>query len=172
MKRHTLSCAIALVTGAIAGAANSAPETKNAMDLCMDSVLAKHPGTVVKVERKTESGEAVFELDVHGSDGKMYDIECSAATGKITEEEEEVETPDHPAFKAKAKISLAQAKDIALKQYPGEIKEIEYEIESDGAASYEVDIVSKDGKEIKVEVDATTGKIVEANEEVWQIGIE
>jgi uncharacterized membrane protein YkoI len=69
-------------------------------------------------------------------------------------------------------VSEADARKIALDKYPGEIVEVEYEIEPDGAASYEFDIRSKDGKEMKVEVDATTGKIVEANPEHFQVGKE
>jgi|GEM_PF-6447629 len=38
-----------------------------------------------------------------------------------------------------------------------------------GVPTYEFDIKGKDGKEMKVEVDAASGKIVEANSEVYQI---
>ena len=69
-------------------------------------------------------------------------------------------------------MSLEAAQKTALKKYPGEIVETEYEIEPDGAASYEFDIKTRSGKEMKVEVDATSGKIVEAGEEVWQRGSE
>lgn len=49
--------------------------------------------------------------------------------------------------------------------------ETEYEIESNGDASYEFDIKTPDGKELKMEVDAATGKIVEnGEEEIYQIG--
>jgi uncharacterized membrane protein YkoI len=37
---------------------------------------------------------------------------------------------------------------------------------------YEFDIRTKGGKEMKVEVDATTGKLVEESEELYQIGKE
>lgn len=170
MKVNPLWTAV-MMTSALGTAAVRA-ETNAGIDACVATIGAKYPGKVVKVERKIEKGEAVYEFDVRGTDGKMYDIECSAKTGQITEVEEEVETPDHPRFKEKVKIGLEKAKEIALKKHPGRIIEIEYEIESDGAASYEFDIVGKDGKEIKVEVDATSGEIVEANEEFWQIGVE
>jgi uncharacterized membrane protein YkoI len=49
---------------------------------------------------------------------------------------------------------------------------VEYELEPDGKASYEFDITEADGEEVKVEVDATTGKIVETSYEVYQIGKE
>jgi uncharacterized membrane protein YkoI len=101
------------------------------------------------------------------------EFECDGNTGKITEEEQEVEGPEHPDFKSKAKISLEQAKDIALKKHPGKVVETEYEIESNGHASYEFDIEKADGSEAKLEVDATTGEIVEDDErEIYQIGKE
>ncbi|OYY82951.1 MAG: peptidase, partial [Methylophilales bacterium 16-45-9] len=54
----------------------------------------------------------------------------------------------------------------------GTVVETEYEIEADGKASYEFDILEADKEEIKVEVDATTGKIVEVSYESYQIGKE
>jgi uncharacterized membrane protein YkoI len=75
--------------------------------------------------------------------------------------------------KAKMKISEDEAKQIALRAHPGEIVETEYEIESNGEASYEFDIQTPGGKEVKLEVDAATGKIVEnGEEEIYQIGKE
>lgn len=148
------------------------PQTKVSMETCMKAALAKQPGTVVKLELKIEKGTPTYEFDIEGKDGKAWDIECDANTGTITEVEQEVRNADDPAFKAKLKISEAEARKVALKAYPGEIKEVEYEIESNGDASYEFDILTKDGKEMKVEVDASSGKIVETSEEVYQIGKE
>ncbi len=148
------------------------PKTKVSLETCMKAALAKKSGTVVKVELKLEKGTPIYEFDIESKDGKAWDIECDANTGKIVEVEQEVRSVDDPAFKAKMKINEAEARKIALKAYPGEIKEVEYEIEENGDASYEFDIITKDGKEMKVEVDASTGKIVEVSEELYQIGKE
>ncbi len=56
------------------------------------------------------------------------------------------------------KVSETDARNTAFATFPGEIFEIEYEIEPDGAASYEFNIITKVG-EMKVEVDATSGKL-------------
>ncbi|NBO10721.1 MAG: peptidase, partial [Methylophilaceae bacterium] len=48
---------------------------------------------------------------------------------------------------------------------------LEAEIEN-GKPIYEFDIKGKDGKEWEVEVDAVTGKVVETEEEVYQIGLD
>jgi len=69
-------------------------------------------------------------------------------------------------------VTEAEAKATALAAHPGTVVETEYEIEEDGKASYEFDILEADKEEIKVEVDATTGKIVEVSYENYQIGKE
>ena len=62
---------------------------------------------------------------------------------------------------------------IALTAHPGTVVETEYEIEAHGDASYEFDIRLADGSEVKLEVDAATGRIVEDYEQEWyQMGKE
>ena len=151
--------------------AGTLPKTKVSLERCLSAALQAHAGNVVKLEMKTEKGVPVYEFDIESSDGRAWDIECDAASGKIVEIEEEVKSAAAPAFAAKLKVNEEQARQIALKRHPGEIVEVEYEIEPDGKASYEFDIVAG-GKERKVEVDATSGEIVEDNEEFYQIGKE
>lgn len=148
------------------------PKTKVSLESCLKAALAKRDGEIVKLEFKDERGVPTYEFEILGKDGNSWELECDANKGKITEEEQEVGDSDHPLFKEKAKISLDQAKNIALKAHPGEIVETEYEIESDGNASYEFDIKTDKG-EIKLEVDAATGKIIEDKQkEYYQIGKE
>ena len=64
---------------------------------------------------------------------------------------------------AKAKISLAQASEAALKEVPGgKVVEAELDVDDDEVA-FEVEIASADGKHLTFEVDARSGK-VEAGE--------
>ncbi len=158
-------------------AADSTPPAKPAPAVltlgdCVKSVQAAHAGTMVKVEGKTEDGKAIYEFDVRSPDGTQWDIECEALTGTVTEVEQEVNAATDEPFKAKVKVTEADARKTALAAHPGEITEVEYEIEPDGAASYEFDVKLADGSEMKVEVDATSGAIVEANPEHYQIGVE
>lgn len=148
------------------------PKTKASFETCLQAALKVKSGDVVKVEFKLEKKEPVYEFDIELADGTAWDVECSALTGKVIEVEQEVDSADHPLFKAKLKVTEAEARKTALAAYPGEIVEVEYEIEEDGSATYEFDIKGKDGKETKVEVDATTGKITEAHQELYQIGKE
>lgn len=161
-----------LITGGISAVHAEYPKTKFNIEHCLQAALAQKNGGVVKAELKIENKILTYEFDIETADGKAWDIECNTQTGKITEIEQEVKNADDPLFKAKLKITEDEARKIALAKYPGDIVEVEYEIEPDGAASYEFDIKGKDGKEMKVEVDATTGKISEANSELYQIGNE
>lgn len=169
--KHYLAAAFVL-SGTMSAAYAQYPKTEFGMEHCLHAALTEKNGGVVKVELKIENGVPTYEFDIETPDGKAWDIECNTKTGKISEIEQEVKNADDPLFKAKLKVSEADARKTALAAHPGEIVEVEYEIEPDGAASYEFDIKGKDGKEMKVEVDATSGKIVEANSEVYQIGQE
>ncbi len=165
MKKLTLAVLATLV----ATSAHAAPEHKGAVETCMKAALAKHPGDVISLEAEIENGKPIYEFDIKGKDGKEWEVECDAKTGKVTEEEEEVDIKD-PRFASKAKISFDEAKKVALVKHPGEVVESETSIEADGSVSYEFDIKTKDGKEVEVEVDAVTGKIVEEEIEIYQIG--
>lgn len=165
--------ALAVTVLAFAGTTQAAemPKTAARFEKCMKAALKAKDGTIVKVELKKEEGEGhVYEFDIETADGKAWDIECSGKTGKVVEIEEEV-TKDHAKFSG-AKVTEAQAREFALKKVPGEIVEVEYEIEPDGKASYEFDIRTADGKEVKLEVDAESGTIVSQAVEVWQVGKE
>lgn len=135
---------------------------------CYKEALKLHPGKVTSVRGELENGKVQYELDIAGKDGKEWEVECDAKTGKVTESEGEVAGND-PAFTSKAKVSLATAVATALAKYPGAISKIEYEIESDGVA-YEFDILTKDGKLLEVEVDAVSGKLGDAEEVLYEIG--
>lgn len=172
-----LSTGIALIAAALF--ANTAladhdtikPKAYDSLGKCVKAALTKHEGKIVKTEFKSENKKGVYEFDIESADGTSWDIECDAKSGKVTEIEQEVKAED-AKFKALAKVSEAEAKATALAAHPGTLVETEYELEADGKASYEFDILEADKEEIKVEVDATTGKIVEVSYEEYQIGKE
>lgn len=139
------------------------------LETCMKAALGKHPGDVISLEAEIEAGKPTYEFDIKGKDGKEWEVECEAKSGKLIEEEEEVDAKD-PRFASKAKITFEDAKKTALQAHPGDVVESETAIESDGGISFEFDIKTKDGKEIEVEVDAVSGKIIESEEEAYQIG--
>lgn len=147
-----------------------APATKVSFQQCLVNALAAKDGKALQVVLKSEGKEPVWEFEIAAKDGKYWDVECSGQTGKIVEIEERVMSAEDPAFKAKAKVSEAQATKTVLDKFPGKIERVEYEIESDGKVSYEFDLELKSGEEMRVEVDAETGLIVESSHEYLDIG--
>jgi uncharacterized membrane protein YkoI len=163
--------AAAFTSTAMADHASIKPKAYDSLGKCVKAALSKHDGKIVKVELKSENKMPVYEFDIESTDGTAWDVECDVKTSKIIEIEQEVKVDD-AKFKAIAKVTEADAKATALAAHPGTVVETEYEIESDGNASYEFDILEADKEEIKVEVDAVTGKIVEVDYEVYQVGQE
>lgn len=175
MFRLTLGATLLATTFAssavFADTASIKPKSFDSLGKCVKAALNKHDGKIVKVELKSEKKTPIYEFDIESADGTAWDVECDVKTSKITEIEQEVKA-DNAKFKAAAKVTEADAKATALKSHPGTVVETEYELEADGKASYEFDIMEADKEEVKVEVDATTGKIVEVDYEVYQIGQE
>ncbi|RJE89457.1 PepSY domain-containing protein [Paracoccus onubensis] len=61
-------------------------------------------------------------------------------------------------------LSLDRILDILRKDFPGEIVEIQLELE-DGILIYEFDILSPDGRLNEIEIEAATGRVLEVEEE-------
>lgn len=152
--------------------AEAMDKVTDSFEICMQHVLQQQAGQVIKVEKKHEAGMMMYEFDVRGNDGRDWDIECVQDNGEIWEVEREVQNPNDPLFKSKVKVGEKAARKIALAKYPGTIREVEYEVEADGTAVYEFDIDMADGREMKVEINANSGHLHEANQEIWQIGLE
>jgi uncharacterized membrane protein YkoI len=61
-------------------------------------------------------------------------------------------------------LTQAQAVEIALAKVPGEVQETELERE-DGVQVYEIEILTADGVEMEVEINADSGEILEIEAE-------
>ncbi len=136
-----------------------------AMDSCRKAAGDAAKGEIVKIELEQKKDLAIYEIDLKADDGSQWEFKCDKATGKIIETERELPNADHPAFAALKKIDEAEARKIALAAHPGTITGVEYEIEADGTATYEFDIKMNDGRNMEIEVDAATGKIVKAKDD-------
>ena len=178
MKKTVLAAALTLVTSAplMANDNYDLDDIRGwnlvSIETCLDAALDTIPGDARKVELKMEGDDPTYEFDIEAEkDGYQYNVECNAEEGFITEIEKEV-SADDATFKKMAKVSLKEAEKTALTFHPGEIVATEYELGFDGDATYEFDIQSIHGYEVKVDVDATTGEIEEANIELYEIGSE
>jgi len=146
----------------------------NGLENCLKAVKAIRAGSFVKVEYLgfADEGGSAYEIEIRDADGREWEFECDAMSSRIIEIEQEVESVNDPLFKKHMQVSESEARKIATELYPGTIEEVEYEIEANGAASYEFDIVDKYNVEFKIEVDASSGEIVEVQIEQWEIGEE
>ena len=141
------------------------------MGKCVQKVLAKYDGGIIKVEYEVEDRMPIYEFDIETADGKAWEVECSVKTGEITEAEEEVQVDD-TRFTSQAKVGVETVRAAALAAYPGRIVAVEHGLESDGRASYEVDILEVGKEEVNVEIGAATGKIADVGYGICQLGEE
>lgn len=141
-------------------------------EACLAAVLEARPGQVVKVERKRTGTRERYEFDLRDRAGADWALVCEPGSARILEIEREVTTAGHPDFAAAARHDEFAARQAALARVEGVIREVEYEIESDGGATYEFDIVDADGVETKVEISAATLEVRERSVELWQVGLE
>ena len=168
MKTTILSCISAL--GLVISPSSYAAD--QSIDNCITAIQKQKPGELIKLEKLSVAGKPFYEVEIKDSKGVEWEFMCNAKTGKITETESEVSSADDEIFKKNVKVTEKEAIAIALKAHPGTVQEVEFEIEENGDASYEIDIVNDKGVETKVEVNAANGKIIEESTEKWEIGEE
>lgn len=147
---------------------------KGNLEKCLKAVSKVKPGSFVKVEYliMTDEGHPAYEVEVRDSNGNEWEFECRAKDAVIVEVEREVDSVDDPLFKKRMKVSEADARTTATALYPGEVEEVEYELQANGEPAYEFDIRDEDGTEWKIEVSAESGEIIEVQIEGWEIGEE
>lgn len=177
--KFILSAALA-PAAVVMGMAIASPAMADADDLipldeCLEAAQDIHMGEFVKVEYLSVSpaGVPTYEIEIRDDNDVEWEMMCNARTGDIYELETEVDSAQDEAFAKNAKITEDDAIKTVTARFGGEVVEVEYEIETDGSPTYEID-VSRDGQEneFKVEVDAVTGDIIELSVEEWQIGQE
>lgn len=142
------------------------------LENCIQAVKKDKAGELTKLEKLNVGGKFSYELELRDANRQEWEYICEADSGKIVEKETEVTDPGSQAFKKNVKVTEEDAIAIAMKAYPGTVEEVEYEVEENGASSYEFDIIGEKGVETKVEVDAATGKLIETAIEEWEIGEE
>jgi uncharacterized membrane protein YkoI len=91
-------------------------------------------------------------------------------TGEIVEVEWENQNMDLDAFLDKSRVSPSQARKIALRRVPGKVTKMDLETTSTGVMSYEFEIRTRDGEDVDVEVDAMSGKILEVEKDIYEVG--
>lgn len=163
---YCLTAAATVHAGDISEYADADDKT---LEQCLQAALDMFGGEALNVEYKFENGDPIYDFDILGADGVRWEVEVNAENAMIWEIEREVDASD-PMFANQVKVSEEDAVAGVLQIYPGSVESVEYGIESDGSAAYEIDVVLASGGEMNIEVDAASGKITEANPELWEIG--
>lgn len=119
------------------------------------------PGTVVGIEADDEAGQAVWSVDVEGADGRRHEVDVAddgTVVGRDTDDDDEHDD-DRPVNAEEATVTQAEAEATAVEAAPGEVRRSHLEWE-DGLLVWDVEVLSG-GVEHDVQVDATTGAVVE-----------
>lgn len=131
--------------------------------------LAKEPGKVVEIDKKSFSSGKVYEFEILKDDGTVMEVEVDGNNGAIIEHK--IDRLGSNAKLPAALVPQAQAEDAAKKKIVElkgvrarpVIKEVKYTL-SDGKTAYEIDV--KDGVvEYVVFVDAKTGAVLSAEKD-------
>ncbi|MFZ4265560.1 PepSY domain-containing protein [Streptomyces arboris] len=141
----------------------SGKATRITLDQAVAAALKSVPGTVTEAEL---DDDAVWELDVYGSDKTWHDVTVDATNGKVLKTRDDDNDDRDRNAPRSSTVTLKQAADAALKTAPGSITSIDLDDDDDdddgrrGDVLYwDVDITGKDGKQHELRVDAKTGKV-------------
>lgn len=105
-------------------------------------------------------GISILSLPHAANAQDKKDKKTTQQKGDDKDEKEKISRKD----KKKVRITMEQAKEIALKRVPGTITEQDLEKEK-GRLQYAFDIKDANGKVWDVEIDAITGDILKAEED-------
>ena len=164
-----------------------AKQAKISKDEARRIALLRVSGKILESELDRETGRLVYEFEIRDKSGKIQEVLVDAQTGETVSVKEENEDDDKKGkdddeddddddeddspqmqkeLAKEAKISLEEARKIALARIPGTVVESEMG-KKKGKVVYEFEIKDKDNKTFDVLVDAKTGEIVgvEADDE-------
>lgn len=124
--------------------------------------LNEFPGWIKEIELDEDDGYLMYEVEVENENREEAELDIDAYTGEILKMEKEYKSGSkHKGSKQFSDdiLSIKEIKEIALEEFPGQIKELELD-ENDGRLIYEVEVKNK-GREAEMDIDARTGDVLE-----------
>lgn len=146
--------------------AGTGTPTSGASDAVADAVAALQTaagavpnGQPFDLERETKQGTQVWEVKV-ASNGAQFKVDVSADGSKVLAQQQD-QTPDDDIQKLQsARIDAVQALQLASGQQDGTLSEMEIDSTDDGTVIWQVDLRQSDGAAVEVNLDASSGDIV------------
>ncbi|MFF4949171.1 PepSY domain-containing protein [Streptomyces chattanoogensis] len=118
------------------------------------AALKAVPGTVAGLDLDRDRPGLVWEADVLGKDGKWHEITLDAGNGRVLNQH--IDHEDDAADPRGARTDAAAAARTAAAH--GTVTSVDLDGDHRAKAVWEVETVTKDGKEHKVLVDPQSGK--------------
>lgn len=122
------------------------------------AALKKYPGAVASVEREDR---ARWEVELLGRDGTWRELRVDAGTGAVRTDDRDHGDRDRDSAERKvlqgAGVSAERAAAAALAAAPGSVVEID--LDDDGTAHWEVEVLGRDNVRHELHVDARTAKV-------------
>ncbi|CAM5658709.1 MULTISPECIES: PepSY domain-containing protein [Streptomyces] len=128
------------------------------------AALKATPGTVTGIDLDQDRPGLVWEVDVLGKDNKWHEVTLDAGNAKVLNQRVEHEgDDDHGVARARAELKGASVGAVAAAEKAaasyGTVTSVDLDDDHRGSAVWEVETVTKDGKEHKLNVDPRSGKV-------------
>ncbi|WP_429845070.1 PepSY domain-containing protein [Brevibacillus sp. FIR094] len=124
-------------------------------------------GVITEWKLDDEDGFLVYKAEIKNKH-QEFDVYVDAMTGEVWQTVDHDDDDDHDDDnddqwnKQQVKISVEQAKKIALAKVNGTIKSIKLD-EDDNHYVYEVEVKTAKGQEVDLEISATTGAVLDVD---------
>ncbi|KZB90520.1 hypothetical protein A2U94_15420 [Bacillus sp. VT 712] len=121
-------------------------------------------GNITKMSVDTDDRTKKYEFDIVNGEFE-YDVDIDFNSGKVVEfDQERLDSDDDDDRDdgisiEEAKLSLEEAKKLALKEQAGTIVETELD-RDDNQLRYEIEIHTDDNHEVNVDIDAMNGNVL------------
>jgi uncharacterized membrane protein YkoI len=128
------------------------------IDACIDAALQQQDGMLVRWEMKSPKDPTV-DLEVVAPDNRVYTMSCKE--GKVSTPERKAGQKKFEMLKSRAKVPEKSARFTAVTSYPiAEVRRMTYDLVGvRGRPYYSYDLVTNDGREASVDVNAETGMV-------------
>ncbi|MFG0216143.1 PepSY domain-containing protein [Brevibacillus porteri] len=119
-------------------------------------------GIITEWKLDDEDGFLVYKAEIRNKH-QEFDVYVDAMTGDVWQTvDHDDDDNDDQWNKQQVKISVEQAKKIALAKVSGTIKSIKLD-EDDNHYVYEVEVKTAKGQEVDLEISATTGAVLDVD---------